>query len=104
MYSKVNFDDEDEDIAIDAAGYTGKFLRIVDEKLLARCSIDYVAEAIYKENKLVDIMKSIKDIDIDHNGYVTNAELDDILKIYCPEQLKDKNLKKLFRPFAIIGN
>ena len=85
MYSKVNFDDEDEDIAIDAAGYTGKFLRIVDEKLLSGCSIDYVADAIYKENKLVDIMKSIKDIDIDHNGYVTNAELDDILKIYCPE-------------------
>ena len=103
MYSKVNFDEgEDEDIAIDAPGYTGNFFRIVDEKSLKTCSIDYLAEIIYKENKLIDIMRSIKDIDIEHNGYVTSAELDDILKICCPEQLKDKNLKKLFRPFASI--
>lgn len=30
---------------------------------------------------MVTIMKSIKDIDKEHNGYVTITELDDILKL-----------------------
>ena len=51
---------------------------------------------------MVHIMKSIKDIDKEHNGYVTSTELDDILKIYYKKELGDKNLKEIFRPFASI--
>lgn len=47
-------------------------------------------------------MKCIKDIDKDNNGYVTNQELDDILKMIYPDQLGGKDLKKLFRQFASI--
>ena len=57
-----------------------------------------------RNNKMVDIMKCIKDIDKEHNGYVTSTELDDILKICYKEELKDKNLKDIFRPFASIQN
>ena len=32
---------------------------------------------------MVNIMKSIKDIDKEHNGYVTSTELDDIIKLFC---------------------
>lgn len=49
-------------------------------------------------------MKSIKDIDKEHNGYVTITELDDILKIYYKKELTDKNLKEIFKPFASIQN
>ena len=55
------------------------------------------------ENKLPFIMRSIKDIDQDNNGYVTTTEFEDILKVHYPE-LADKNLKKLFKPFASIQN
>lgn len=49
-------------------------------------------------------MKCIKEIDKDNNGYVTNQELDDILKLIYPEKLGDKDLKRLFRRFASIQN
>jgi Ca2+-binding EF-hand superfamily protein len=49
-------------------------------------------------------MKSIKDIDKEHNGYVTITELDDILKINYKKELTDKNLKEIFKPFASIQN
>ena len=42
-------------------------------------------------------MRCIKDIDKEKNGYVTNQELDDILKMTYPEKLGNKDLKKLFR-------
>jgi Ca2+-binding EF-hand superfamily protein len=49
-------------------------------------------------------MKSIKDIDKEHNGYVTSTELDDILKLFCKKDLLDKNLKPLFKPYSSIQN
>jgi hypothetical protein len=36
---------------------------------------------IHNENKLVEMMRRIKEIDKEHNGYVTSTELDDILRI-----------------------
>jgi Ca2+-binding EF-hand superfamily protein len=50
------------------------------------------------------VKKYIKDIDRDCNGYVTNQELDDIFKLVFPSQLGDKDLIRLFRPFASIQN
>jgi Ca2+-binding EF-hand superfamily protein len=51
---------------------------------------------------MVDIMRAIKDIDKEHNGYVTSTELDDILKICYKKELGDKNLNMIFKPFASI--
>lgn len=53
---------------------------------------------------MVDIMRRIKDIDKEHNGYVTVTELDDILKICYKKELADKNLKTIYAPFASIQN
>ena len=55
--------------------------------------MEKLAQLIEKDNKLVDIMRSIKDIDKEHNGYVTSTELDDILKINYKKELQNKNLK-----------
>ncbi len=49
-------------------------------------------------------MRCIKDIDKDNNGYVTNQELDDILKLIYPDEFGDKDLKRLFRKFESIQN
>ena len=51
----------------------------------------------------------INSVDKDRNGYVTNTELDDILKIAYPAAfedggLKDANLKPLMRKFASSAN
>lgn len=95
---------DDEDMAVDTSGYTGNFHRQVDEKNLKPYSMDRLAELIFKNNKLVDIMRAIKDIDKEHNGYVTVTELDDILKISYKKELSDKNLKAIFKPYASIQN
>ena len=39
-----------------------------------------------------DVMLRIKEIDKEHNGYVTRAELDDILKIIYKQKLMSRNL------------
>lgn len=49
-------------------------------------------------------MRSIKEIDREHNGYVTSTELDDILKLNYKEELSTKNLKQMFKPYASIQN
>ena len=56
-----------------------------------------------------DIFAMINSVDKDRNGYVTNTELDDILKIAYPAAfedggLKDANLKSLMRKFASSAN
>ena len=51
-----------------------------------------------------DIIKVILQIDRQHNGYVTVTELDDILKLTYPEDLKNKDTKPLMRKYASIQN
>ena len=46
----------------------------------------------------------LRELDPTKNGYVTNQELEDIFKIILPHQLRDVNLKKVFRKFASIQN
>ena len=95
---------DDDDVAVDTSGYTGNFHRNIDEKLLKPYDIDQLSQLIYKDNKLVDIMRAIKDIDKEHNGYVTSTELDDILKVSYKRELTEKNLKNIFKPYASIQN
>lgn len=80
MYKKVNIKDDDDEIAVDASGYTGNFFRS-NEKNLKPCDMETLVKIFVSNNKLVDVMRSIKEIDKEHNGYVTSTELDDILKI-----------------------
>ena len=46
----------------------------------------------------------IKEIDREHNGYVTSTELADILRITYGDELKDKNVKMAFQGFESIQN
>lgn len=105
LYETVNIvDNDDEDVAVDACGYTGNFYRASDSKHLKPYSSHQLIKLMTKNNKIFDIMKSIKDIDKEHNGYVTGTELDDILKLTYKEELSDKNLKEVLRPHASILN
>lgn len=53
---------------------------------------------------LANIMRTIKSIDRDNNGYVTSTELDDILKLTFPTELDNKRLKPIFREFESLQN
>lgn len=41
MYTKVNINEDDDEIAVDASGYTGNFFR-TDEKNLLPCSFEFL--------------------------------------------------------------
>jgi Ca2+-binding EF-hand superfamily protein len=47
---------------------------------------------------------TIRQIDKDHNGYVTVNEMDDILKILYPKELDKADLKAIFKPFCSSAN
>lgn len=92
------YEELDNPDMVDNSGYLGVFYRekIALEPVNERELIDIIT----KNNKLMLIMKTIKEIDRDNNGYVTNQELDDIFKMHYDTELKKKDLKTLFKPFA----
>jgi Ca2+-binding EF-hand superfamily protein len=55
-------------------------------------------------NKLEEFTRMIRSIDADHNGFITWHEAEDMLKMLYPEQLQNKSMKKMFRPFCSAAN
>lgn len=96
------YEEPDNPDLVDNSGYFGIFYR---EKV-AKSPINdtELINIINKNNKIVNIMKIIKNIDKDNNGYVTNQELDDIFTMHYEKELKNRDLKTLFKPFASIQN
>ena len=80
MYHKVDVHEDDgHDDPVDEAGYLGVFYR--EKKTLTPISELEFVQIIVKNNKLAEIIRTIKEIDKQRNGFVTSSELDDILKI-----------------------
>lgn len=101
LYDQVEISDDDEADGLgDFSGYNevGKY-----GVVLGSYTLKQLVQKLYDSKKYPALLRSIKDIDQDNNGYVTTTELDDMLKVHLPE-LKDKDLKKLFKPWASIQN
>lgn len=71
LYERVDmYEEADNPDLVDNSGYFGIFYR---EKVpLQPLSDQQFIKIINSNNKLVGIMKNIKEIDKDNNGYVTN--------------------------------
>ena len=83
MYREVDYTATNEaDGPQDNMGYIGLAHWYRDKKQLIPCTEKEFLREIYHNNKLKEIMLTIREIDKDHNGYVTRTELDDILKLY----------------------
>lgn len=54
------------------------------------------------DDKLSQIMTMIRYIDKDRNGYVTTAEMEDILQEVYPEKLKARDFKHILRVFTCV--
>ena len=99
MYDRVDmYEEADNPDLVDKSGYIGIFYR--EKRTLAPISEAELLEIIIKDNKLFQIMKVIKEIDRDNNGYVTNQELDDIFKVHYEIELGYRDLKPVFKRFA----
>ena len=71
------------------AGFTGEFIR--EKQELREMSLDtFIGLFAVYPKKLSELMQYIRDIDQDRNGYITQTELDDILKVvFSKEHLQN---------------
>lgn len=105
-YTQVQFEDNDvNEVAVDTSGYTGNFHREkVDLKTLKNLGFIELVDIIRGNNCMLDIMRRIKEIDRDFNGYVTSTELDDIIRLSYGKKLVGMNLMQIFKKYASIQN
>ena len=84
-------------LEVDKSGYDGVFSRNPKKNQ----AIDWVnfCKLFIDNDLLTKLVRTIKEIDKDRNGYITNQELEDIVSL-CYPSLKETNLVSLFKPFA----
>ena len=107
IMKKVNMENsKSNDDPADELGYHGKskWARVKVYGDITECTEEEFKRIIRKDPlKLHKVMLTIRQIDKDHNGYVTRNELDDILKLYY-ESFLNKSLEKLINRFSSIQN
>lgn len=106
MYSQVKEEnlDDDKDQPNDVNGYYGYTQYYRTQYQLTPISEENFIKIIAEDNKMDQVMLTIKQIDKDHNGYVTRNELDDILKLFYKSQLESKDLTVIVKRFGSIQN
>lgn len=102
VYGKVDVSKPDKkEEAVDACGYTGIFNRKSESHRIL--TEEEWIRVINIENKIKDIFIHIRDIDRQKNGFVTELELDDIIKLVYPE-LSNSDLAGIIGPFSCREN
>ena len=96
------YEEPDNPDMVDLSGYLGLFYR--EKRQLTPISEAELIDLVIRKNRLPQIMRVIREIDRDNNGYVTNQELDDIFKINYEEELGSRDLKTVFKRFASLQN
>jgi len=72
LYKKIDLDEEYQEDSqfVDMSGYLGQFYR--QNVKTVNIELEDFVKVIVNDNKLASVMRCIKDIDKDNNGYVTN--------------------------------
>ena len=55
-----------------------------------------------KDNKLVDVVRAIKKIDQDMNGYALSSELNKIIRNHYPTEFQGRTINRILREYASI--
>ena len=101
IYDKVDmFNGDDNDEPVDTFGFTGQFVRT--KRTLNKISTyDFIHILLKNRERLGKVWLLFRHIDNQRNGYVTNTEMDDVLKEVFPE-LANSDLSDLISPFSSI--
>lgn len=105
-YNKVDVSNKhSKDEPNDYLGYLGKsqWYREQQPKQQNITKEEFIS-IMTREDKLKEVMFTIRQIDKEHNGYVTRNELEDILKMYMKESLDHYNLAPILNQFSSIQN
>jgi len=94
------FNGDGNDEPVDTFGFTGQFVRT--KRTLKKISpYDFIQILLKNRERLGKVWLLFRHIDKQRNGYVTNTEMDDILKEIFPE-LANSDLSDLISPFSSI--
>jgi Ca2+-binding EF-hand superfamily protein len=105
MFNRIDVENTvGADEPTDEAGYLGKSKYYREKVKIGPITEREFLEVVWRDNKIKQVMLMIKQIDRDHNGYVTASELDDIVKIVYAESLKTKDLIPIMSKFCSIQN
>lgn len=100
---KYSLEDSQEVDEVDTAGYFGTNHRLIEKfgQIMKPLSdVNVLLRLMSKDNQIVKIIQTIRTIDHDKNGFVTNQELEDILKLCYKKELGKYNLKPMLKEFA----
>ena len=102
MYQKVDVaNNQGSDEPQDILGYLGKGEFYREKKRQIPITEEELIKCVHHDNKLKEIMFMIKEIDPDRNGYVTQTELDDIMKLKYAE-LEKRDLIPIISKYCSI--
>jgi|694.fasta_scaffold118204_2 Ca2+-binding EF-hand superfamily protein len=59
---------------------------------------------IHTNNKLKEISMAFREIDKERTGMITSPEMDDIFRFHYPEDLKEKHIYDILKPFEVVSN
>lgn len=94
LYGKLDVSNaEDPNEPQDVNGYLGQTRFYRDQVAQREISPGAFIHLLSVDNKLESIMATIKEIDKDHNGYVTQTELTDIIKLKYPGEMTNFDFK-----------
>ena len=96
-------EDEDVEEFRDNCTIYGFLSKSRDEKITENISEDQFIKIIITKD-LREVIKTIKSIDVDKNGYVTFLELTNCFKNHFENELYGKSLVKILKPFWAIQN
>ena len=63
-----------------------------------------VIDMAYSKDRMKDFNLAIREIDPDRNGYITNQELDDILRVNYGSEMEGKHILEVAKQFASEAN
>ena len=88
----------------DGFGFTGDFDRTRDKKKKVPIEEEDLINMIVEDDRSKEINLAIREIDPERNGYVTNQELDDILRMNYTSQMEGKHVFEFVKQFASVSN
>ena len=103
-YGKVDVKESQQVTQHDGFGFIGDFDRTRVKKKKVPATEEELIDMMFLTDRMKDIGLAIREIDPDRNGYITNQELDDIIRINYTKEMEGKHIFEFIKQFASSSN
>ena len=103
-YGKVDVKESQQVTQHDGFGFIGDFDRTRVKKKKVPATEEELIDMMFLTDRMKEIGLAIREIDPDRNGYITNQELDDIIRINYTKEMEGKHIFDFIKQFASSSN